>query len=459
MKSKYTLTYVSLSLALFASALWLHPAHAQNAQAGLYSRTGALVHAIPNIPTGASLATVDYNGDGTQDIVVGSPAGTPPNVRILTSTGKVLKDFPLRSVKNSPAVHVNVGNVQGDTAPEIVVSFGPGTTPEIWLLSLQGAHLRTFFAYDKKFHSGVTTALGDLNGDGLQDIVTAPETGGGPNVKAFDGMGVRLANFSAYPNTVRTGISVTTTDVNNDGVSEILTTAPISKSLVKIFTVNGVLLQSFSAANFTPRTLHMASLNSSQLLMGSAAGTPAEVTSYNTDGSIGDVHFFPFGKSYLSGVSVATYLDAPSQTQEILLAPGASEETTGSGNGKKIVVSLSQQKLYQYQNGVLIGTHDVSTGKASSPTPTGTYTIHNKMTTAYSRPFHLFMDHWMAITPDGAYGIHSLPYWRLKNGGVLYEGVGHLGRKVSNGCIRLSPQEATTVYAWATVGTQVVVKN
>jgi hypothetical protein len=60
--------------------------------------------------------------------------------------------------------------------------------------------LRDFYAYSIGFHGGVFVAGGDINGDGLADIITGPGLGGGPEVRAFDGAsGLLLRDFFAYP--------------------------------------------------------------------------------------------------------------------------------------------------------------------------------------------------------------------------------------------------------------------
>jgi hypothetical protein len=133
--------------------------------------------------------------------------------------------------------------------------------------------------------------------------------------------------------------------------------------------------------------------------------------------------------------------------------------TLSGGPVKYIKIKLSEQKLYVYENGLAKYEFQTSTGMSGMDTPTGEFAIQNKFPVQYSPEYQLYMDNWMAITPGGAIGIHSLPYWPLRNGGRLYEGEGHLGTKVSHGCIRVSLENSKILYDWAEVGMPVIVEN
>ncbi len=120
---------------------------------------------------------------------------------------------------------------------------------------------------------------------------------------------------------------------------------------------------------------------------------------------------------------------------------------------KSIVVNLKKQELYQQLNGVTIRTHTVSTGKASMPTPKGTFKIANKIPRAWSRAYGLWMPYWMGISGTRA-GFHELPEW--PNG--YKEGASHIGTPVSHGCVRLGVEAAKILYDWTEVGTKVIIK-
>ncbi len=121
---------------------------------------------------------------------------------------------------------------------------------------------------------------------------------------------------------------------------------------------------------------------------------------------------------------------------------------------KSILVDLSEQKLYQKVDGVVIGTHVISSGKASTPTPLGTYKVLNKSPRAWSRSAKLWMPFWMAFK-TGGYGLHELPEW--PNG--IKEGAKHLGIPVSHGCIRLGVGAAKTLYEWTPIGTPITIQK
>ena len=48
-----------------------------------------------------------------------------------------------------------------------------------------GPQYLSFFAYDPSFTGGVRVALGDVNGDGNRDIITAAGPSGSPHIKVF----------------------------------------------------------------------------------------------------------------------------------------------------------------------------------------------------------------------------------------------------------------------------------
>ena len=122
-------------------------------------------------------------------------------------------------------------------------------------------------------------------------------------------------------------------------------------------------------------------------------------------------------------------------------------------SGKYIDVSLGYQNMVIFEDGRPLNAFLISSGMKSLPTPIGTFKIENKYPRAWSKKYGLFMPYWMALAPDGKFGIHELPEWP----GGYKEGEKHLGVAVSHGCIRLGVGSAEQVYNWADIGTPVII--
>lgn len=121
--------------------------------------------------------------------------------------------------------------------------------------------------------------------------------------------------------------------------------------------------------------------------------------------------------------------------------------------GKYIDVNLQSQILSLFENGRLINSYLISSGKPGMETPKGNFALHNKARRPWSKQYSLYMPYWMAIVSDGKFGIHELPEWP----GGYKEGANHLGTPVSHGCIRLGVGAAKELYDWAEVGTPIIV--
>jgi hypothetical protein len=83
-----------------------------------------------------------------------------------------------------------------------------------------------FFAYGTSFKGGVRVAIGDINGDGIPEIITAPGAGHSPLVKVFDllsGDEIVADRIKAYESSFKNGVYVATGDVTGDGLTDIIT--------------------------------------------------------------------------------------------------------------------------------------------------------------------------------------------------------------------------------------------
>jgi len=130
-------------------------------------------------------------------------------------------DHRPRDANNSSTAATSIGSPT--TPSRIVVGTGNGGGPEVQVYDASnGALLMDFFAYEDTFRGGVNVAQGDVNGDGVPDIIAGSGVGGGPVVKVFDGVtGNLIRSFLAYEPTFRGGVNVSTGDINGDGFADI----------------------------------------------------------------------------------------------------------------------------------------------------------------------------------------------------------------------------------------------
>jgi hypothetical protein len=172
------------------------------------------------------VAVADFNGDGVADIVTAPGAGGGPHIRVFNGVdGSVLKEFFAFGTGFTGGVYVATGDVNHDSIPDIITGAGEGGGPHVRVFSgLNGAVIREFYAYAPNYLVGVRVATGDFDNDGFADIVTGAGPGGGPHVQVFSGRtGQVLKSFYAYAANVATGIYVAAGDVNRDGVADIVT--------------------------------------------------------------------------------------------------------------------------------------------------------------------------------------------------------------------------------------------
>ena len=124
---------------------------------------------------------------------------------------------------------------------------------------------------------------------------------------------------------------------------------------------------------------------------------------------------------------------------------------------KRIVISISKQRLWVYQDGQQISRHVISTGIDKSPTQPGVFQVQSHDKNAYASVWDLYMPNFLGIYeswPGFMNGIHGLP--TLSNGQRLWANI--LGSPASYGCIILDLDTAEWLYEWAEDGVVVEIQ-
>ncbi len=115
--------------------------------------------------------------------------------------------------------------------------------------------------------------------------------------------------------------------------------------------------------------------------------------------------------------------------------------------GREIIVDLSEQRVYAYENGVLVRNVLVSTGLPATPTVQGSFTVQRKYAAqTMSGPGYYLPDVPYILYFYSGYALHGT-YWHNS-----------FGQPMSHGCVNLPTPEAEWFYNWADVGTPVFVQ-
>jgi hypothetical protein len=204
--------------------------------------------------TGAKVDTqVDYAtflknpwqvGEKPGAIALGGGAGGASY--LFNGNGSFLREIPAFPGWNGE-VRVATGDVNNDGTPDLVRSFGAGLGSRVQIYNgANGNLIREFDAYGtvannqwQSFTRGVYVAVGDVNGDGFDDIIAGEGAGGSSLVKVWSGStGAQIREFTVFRNTLpyyTGGVTVAAGDVNNDGYADIIAGTATQTSLIGIY--------------------------------------------------------------------------------------------------------------------------------------------------------------------------------------------------------------------------------
>ena len=115
-----------------------------------------------------------------------------------------------------------------------------------------------------------------------------------------------------------------------------------------------------------------------------------------------------------------------------------------------VIIDISDQCLYLYNDSDNLVLTNIVTGKNTTPTNIGLFKIRSKETNRYlvGSDYSSYVNYWMPF--DGGIGMHDA-MWRKKFGGTIYQ------KKGSHGCVNMPFEAAQKVYEKVNVGTKVLV--
>jgi len=396
----------------------------------------------------------DLGTDEIDEIIVGAGAGLSPSVTVFRQDGSLIGGFEAYHESFTKGIYVTACDTDQDGVDNIITGTREGGGPHVRIFSPYGDLIFDFFAYDIMFRGGVRIACDDVDGDGVVEIVTAPGTTGAPHLRIFNVDGTLMTElYAGYRDSV-SGLHIATGDVDGDGAAEIITStgAPADNH----------------ATIFDMREGHVRYLQTLPGILDYENGLQVTSADVDNDG-VDEIGFITSNDNpgrirfvELSGSEAAMITPFDSEEEKGVLYTTISNDASSYGLaasfttrtsdevGKSILVDISKQTLYAYENGLLVNEFLVSTGQYAFPTPIVESEISAKL---------LYHDYVWSYGPDNPnnyslpgvkYNLRFLPHY------YIHYAYWHnnFGNRMSHGCVNVNLENSEWIYDWAEVGTK-----
>lgn len=256
--------------------------------------------------------------------------------------------------------------VEGDIIPS-TIGVLPGTDggPHFWENSIEGELYTSFFTYEEDLEHGYDSLWADIDGDNELELITVPQSKVTTHVRAFEKNGTAISGFFPHGERFTSGVQLQAGDIDGDGTDEIIT-APLKKgkARVRIYSLdNGSFERMDTVRKFKKKFKGGVSIatgdidgdGTDELIMG-ARSKKKKIHVYSWNASQSDMKlltsFTPFGSTNATaGMEIATGDITGNGIDEIVIASltggGAMRSFTFSnGSVRKIDGITTQPSSY-----------------------------------------------------------------------------------------------------------------
>jgi hypothetical protein len=230
---------------------------------GIFNRNGLTAGKVTVFDAktkyGVTLSSGDLDGDWTDEVIagMGPDPKNPAVMKVIRYDGNGFIELASQTAYKDMKYGINtaVGDIDGDNIPEIITAPGPGPNNPALIKAwkMEGDKLvetNEFTAFGSFY--GANVAIGDIDGDGIGEIIvgTGPDPKNPSIVRAYKADGTLVLELAPYDIKHAYGVNVTAVDMDNDGVDEIITglgPGPQNPAWVKIFKADGTEITGFLA--------------------------------------------------------------------------------------------------------------------------------------------------------------------------------------------------------------------
>lgn len=306
-----------------------------------------------NFRGGVFIATGDIVGDERSEIIAGAGPGGGPHVRIFNSQGSVVNSdfFPFHHDFRG-GVSVAAGDLDGDGHDELI--FGQASMGQAWVkvYKRDGTVVSEFRAFDEGFRGGVMVSTGDVNGDGIDEILAGTAGDGRAHVRSFNRFGDagKINIFPFHPQ-YDGGVSLTTCNIDDSPEDEIIIGAKSQgQARVIVYDENQTIKSNFLAyhENFVGGVSvacgDQDGDRKAEIITGAGGGGSPHVRMFTGNGVPAPMSLFPFPKTFWGGVHVASGNVSSDSRSEIIVSPRWGFENhliVGNSRNEKLIEALT----------------------------------------------------------------------------------------------------------------------
>jgi len=285
------------------------PESASVATVKVFSSGGSLISQFDAFESdftgGATVTAGDTDGDGVPEIIVGKGVGGEPMVRIFSQDGTLQHEFLVDRSVDRRGIRVGVMDFDTDGKVEIVSVPLSGESEFIKVHRANGRQLIRFSPGEREYPFGIHMASGFVNGK--PRIVISERNGADQRIEAWDGIGAFINEWSL--SSVRSqrptmGLG----DMNLDGIADIvLGASPGNEPYIYTRPFDFSQTRSeFLAYNKGFRGGVHVAVPKGRIVTAPGKGAKSVIRVFTAAGDI-QTEFMAYSKFYRGGVNIATF--------------------------------------------------------------------------------------------------------------------------------------------------------